>query len=266
MLKKLQITSILFVILIFVLLLTSINCDYDVGLLMEKAEAERLWQTSGHADITAEAFTHWNEDIPPVVSTSCAKCHSTHGFLDFLGADVTTAGQVDNPAPIGTTIYCEVCHVDRDTGVLREHTSVTFPSDLVVENLGPEALCMECHQGRESTPDVDDYIAGKGITEDDTISSSLSFRNIHYYAAATMQFGTVTKGGYEYTGNSYDARFSHITGYNACITCHNSHSLEVDLDACNTCHTGVTDPKNIRFYGSFVDYDGDGDMTEGIYY
>jgi len=58
MLKKLQITSILFVILIFVLLLTSINCDYDVGLLMEKAEAERLWQTSGHGDFTAEAFTH----------------------------------------------------------------------------------------------------------------------------------------------------------------------------------------------------------------
>lgn len=164
---------------------------------MEKAEAERLWQTSGHADFTAEAFTHWNEGIPPVVSTSCAKCHSTHGFLDFLGVDGTTAGQVDNPAPIGTTIYCEVCHVDRDMGVLRDHTSVTFPSTLTIEDLGPEALCMECHQGRASTPDVDEVITNAGLPDGDTIYSRFRFQNIHYLASAAIQFGTFTKGGYE---------------------------------------------------------------------
>jgi len=30
--------------------------------------------------------------------------------------------------------------------------------------------------------------------------------------------------------------------------------------------SGIKDPKDIRFYGSFFDYDGDGDMTEGIFY
>ncbi|GAF82512.1 unnamed protein product, partial [marine sediment metagenome] len=32
------------------------------------------------------------------------------------------------------------------------------------------------------------------------------------------------------------------------------------------CHTGITNPKNIRYYASFTDYDGDGNTTEGIYY
>ena len=46
-----------------------------------------------------EAFRHWDEDVPQEVSTRCAKCHSTHGYLDFLGEDGTAAGTVDNAAP-----------------------------------------------------------------------------------------------------------------------------------------------------------------------
>lgn len=277
MLKKPTIVSVLVVIIVFAFLSASAKSNNKVRILTKKSHAERLWQTSGHADATAEAFTHWDEDVPAEIPTSCAKCHSTPGFLDFI-----SDGVVDSAAATGTTVECEVCHTNSERGIVRDHTSVIFPSDVLVENLGPEALCMECHQGRQSTPDVDDHIEAAGVTDDDEVSPSLRFRNIHYYAAAASQFGTVTKGGYEYSGKSYDARFSHITGYNACITCHNPHSLEVDLEACNTCHTGandpknirfpgsfffgVKDPKNIRFYGSFVDYDGDGDMEEGICY
>jgi len=67
------------------------------------------WINSGHADANAEAFRHW-DDGPQEISTRCAKCHSTPGHLDFLGADGTEAGTVDNPAPIGTTVNCNVCH------------------------------------------------------------------------------------------------------------------------------------------------------------
>lgn len=271
MLKKPQIVGILFMIMVFALVSATTGPKNKAGVLSKKSHAEKLWKASGHADKDAEAFTHWDEDGE--VPTSCAKCHSTPGFQDFI-AD----GTVDSAAPIGTTVECEVCHTDIEKGILRDHTSVTFPSGALVENLGPESLCMECHQGRESTTRVNSHIATAGVEDDDTVSTKLSFRNIHYYAAAATQFGTVAKGGYEYTGKSYDARFSHITGYNACITCHNPHSLEVSLEACNTCHTGLKDPKNIgiytdvkdpkdiRFYGSFMDYDGDGDMEEGIYY
>ena len=230
--------------------------------MTKASHAERLWKTSGHADSTAEAFVHWDEDGE--IPTFCAKCHSTHGFLDFLGADGSTAGKVDSAAELGTTVECEVCHTDKDNGVVRNHASVKFPSGVIVEDLGPEALCMECHQGRESSVSVNKEINDAAVG-DDTISADLGFLNIHYYAAASSQFGTVVKGGYEYADKMYDARFSHVTGYNACITCHNSHSLEVDLDPCLTCHS-VNDPKDIRYYGSAMDYDGDGDISEGIYY
>lgn len=258
MIKKPQVLSIVFVICIFALFAAATNSDSKAGIASKKSHAEKLWQSSGHADSAAEAFIHWDEDGE--IEEGCAKCHSTPGFQDFI-AD----GTVDGPAALGTTVECGVCHTSDDGGPVRSHTSVIFPSGAVAENLGPEALCMECHQGRASTVSVDSAVAGAGVG-DDTASSKLSFINIHYYAAAANQFGTEAKGGYEYSGKMYDARFSHVIGYNACVTCHNPHSLEVDMNRCNTCHTGISDPKDIRYFGSFTDYDGDGDMEEGMYY
>lgn len=261
MLKKPQILNILFLSLIFFLILAYTNCAFEVEEVSASSKSESKWETSGHADATAVAFTYWDDGTPPEIRTSCAKCHSTPGFIDFL-AD----GSVDSAAPIGTTVECEVCHTNTETGALRVHTSVKFPSDVVIDDLGPEAICMECHQGRKSITDVDDEIADAAVVDDDTISADMGFQNIHYYAAAAVQFGTFVQGGYEYSGGDYDARFAHVEGYNACMTCHDPHSLEIKLEACNTCHTGITDPKNIRYYGSFTDYDGDGNTTEGIYY
>jgi hypothetical protein len=227
-------------------------------------QAERLWMTSGHADKTAEPFTHWDEEGE--IPTSCARCHSTPGFRDYLGVDGTAPNVVNSPAPVGTTIECAACHSDPETGVLYDRTYVIFPSGAEVTGLGPEALCMACHQGRESTGDVNDAITSSGVTSDDQVSSKLAFLNVHYYAAAATQFGTVAQVGYQYAGQSYDARFAHIPGYNACQVCHNPHSLKVDVEACNTCHTGIKDPRDIRFVGSLRDYDGDGNYTEGMYY
>jgi hypothetical protein len=258
MIKKPQILSILLVVLLAAFISIAAKSDDQVGIQSKKSHAEKLWLTSGHSDATAEAFIHWDEDGE--VSGSCSKCHSTPGYVSFI--ETGTAGA----QPIGTTVECDACHSDPDRGIVRDHTDVIFPSGITVEGLGTEALCMECHQGRESKISVDLRIAGAELPDDDTSSSALSFRNIHYHVAAATQFGTVVKGGYEYAGKTYDARFSHITGYNACTTCHNSHSLEVELGPCNTCHTGVTNPRNIRYYGSFVDYNGNGDTTEGMYY
>jgi hypothetical protein len=230
----------------------------------KRERAERLWKMSGHADKSGEPFRHWDADGS--IPTSCAKCHSTPGFQDFLGADGTAGGVVDKAAALGTTVECNACHVDKTSGILRQNPSVQFPSGLVVNDLGPEGLCMECHQGRAAKVTIDTKISGAGVATVDTPSTKLSFSNIHYYAAAASQFGTVVKGGYEYDGREYDARFSHIPGYNACNTCHDPHSLEVNLKACNTCHVGVKDPKDIRYLGSMVDYDGDGNIEEGMSY
>ena len=262
MLKKAQIIGILLIIGVVVFLTANTQSGNQVGLQSKASHAEKLWMTSGHSDSSAEAFVHWDEDGE--IPTSCAKCHSTQGYSEFISTGGVSNAIAASPS-IENNISCEACHSNPEAGTLYSHTEVTFPSGVLVENLGSEALCMECHQGRESKISVDEAIAEAAV-DDDTVSSALGFINIHYYVAAANQLGTVIKGGYEYDGNTYDARFAHVTGYNACITCHNPHSLQVDLYRCNTCHTGITDPKDIRYYGSFVDYDGDGDMEEGIYY
>ena len=264
MLKRPYLLSILVVVFALSVFLTSANAGKQIKIQSKADHAKRLWSTSGHADKTAEAFNHWNEDGS--IPTSCAKCHSTPGYQDYIGADGSAFNVVDKAAPLGTTVECAACHADPEKGIVHNHTAVVFPSGVEVKDLGPEALCMECHQGRASTNSVNASIASAGAASDDTPSSKLRFINVHYFASAATQFGTVVKGGYEYAGKTYDARFAHIPGYNACHVCHNPHSLEVEIEACNTCHTGIKDPKDIRYLGSLVDYDGDGNMTEGMFY
>ena len=222
-----------------------------------------LWAASPHNDASAEAFAHWNEDDPAEVPPGCAKCHSTPGYSDFLGVDGTEFGVVDNPAPIGTTVECVACHNE----VTLTMSSVVFPSGIEVTDLGPQSRCMQCHQGRASTVQVNEAIANNVGEDLDTPNEELSFINIHYYAAAATRLGTEVKGGYEYEGKAYDARFDHVEGYDTCLDCHNVHALELKVDECSVCHTNVSsveDLRNIRMEGSLVDYDGDGDVTESI--
>jgi hypothetical protein len=147
--------------------------------------------------------------------------------------------------------------------------SVVMPSGVEITGLGREARCMQCHQGRESTISVNEAIAEAAVTDEDTVSEELGFLNIHYYAAAATKYGTVAKGGYEYEGKTYDANFAHVDQFDTCVECHNPHTLEVRVEQCSGCHAGVTsveDLKNVRMRGSLVDYDGDGDVEEGIYF
>ncbi len=225
---------------------------------------EGLWQSSGHADKTAEAFNDWNDANPAVVPTGCARCHSSTGFQDYLGADGSAAGVVDKAPPVGTVIDCAACH-NAATATL---DSVTFPSGVVVKDLGGEAVCMTCHQGRQSTVSVDTSIkTNADPNKPDVASTKLGFANIHYFAAGTTQYGGVTKGGYQYAGKRYDVKFAHVVGFDTCIDCHDQHSLEVRIEECAGCHAGVQkqeDLKKIRMMGSLEDYDGDGDVQEGI--
>jgi hypothetical protein len=227
---------------------------------------EALWAASGHADKTAEAFNHWNEDDPKEVPTSCANCHSSPGFLDYIGADGSQLFVVDQPAPIGTVITCVTCHNEAADKLAME--PIPFPSGITLTVGGPTARCAVCHQGRSSTQGVNAAIAQSGV-ETDTVSADLRFTNIHYFAAAATLYGNEVQGGYQYEGKVYDGKFGHVEELNTCIDCHDQHSLQVQVDTCKTCHTDVAtvdDLKNIRMQGSLADYDGDGDEKEGIYY
>jgi hypothetical protein len=228
-----------------------------------QAPFEALWAASGHADKEAAAFTHW--DTEGEIPVTCAKCHSTPGFQDYVGADGSQPLVVDNPAPTGTVITCVACHNDATL----QMTSVTFPSGLVLEGLGREAVCMTCHQGTASGASVDAAIAALGDNVDeDAVSTDLSFINVHYFAASIAKEGAWAAGGYQYAGMSYDAAFDHVEGYQTCTDCHDSHSLEVKVEDCAVCHTGVTtteDLHNINIVPSPVDYDGNG-TADPIYF
>ena len=238
--------------------------------VVKEVPFEEAWASSPHNDGEAEAFIHWDEDDPAEIPASCATCHSTQGYQDFLGLDNSEVGKVDAnvPAPAGT-IQCVACH----NSAAASMDSVTFPSGVAVSNLGSEARCMVCHQGRASKAQVDAALEKFGVVDDlDVVpesveDSNLGFINIHYFAAASTLYGTTTQGGYEYDGKSYDAKNEHVAGYDTCVGCHDSHTLELKIDQCASCHQDVgsaEDVRNIRMAGSITDYDGDGDITEGV--
>ena len=251
-----------------------------------------LWEGSAHNAVDTEPFRHWDDatENPDGVPVTCARCHTTAGYRDFLGADGTEANKVDAsvPAKDSQGIQCVACHNPVTTFQL---TSVSFPGfeldkdgnpvPYVINNLGDSARCMICHQGRESKASVDGQIARFKVEDVDAVVAPIKddqgnnvnfgFRNIHYYAAAATLYGTEVKGGYEYEGKLYDAKHMHVDNYDSCIGCHNPHTLQVKVDECANCHGDTVKEegglKNIRMpQASAWDYDGDGNKEEGMYY
>ncbi len=214
------------------------------------------WAGSPHALKSAEAFNHWNSDghIP----VECARCHSTPGFQDFLGADGSAAGVVDHPVPVGTVINCVACHNDKT----RLLTSVLFPSGLVVENLGANAICMTCHQGVESTASVTKATEG---TDDDAVNGKLAFLNVHYRAAGATIMGTLARVAYEYPGKKYAGQLQHPAPFTGCIACHDQHTTALKVTECGGCHAGIADVASLRrIRMRSIDFDGSGDTGKGM--
>ena len=222
------------------------------------------WTMSAHADATALAFNNWNQQGS--VPVECARCHSSEGFIDYLGGDGSAPGQVDKPAPVQSVIRCaDLSQPGRgradvgDLPVGRHHRRPRRRGALHDLPPGPR------RRARPSTPPS----PKAAPADDDQVSAALNFQNIHYFPAAATLFAGRAKGGYQYAGQVYDVRFRHVDGYNTCIGCHDPHSTKVKFDECATCHAGVTDvagAHEIRMMSSVgIDYDGDGDTTEGIY-
>ncbi len=216
------------------------------------------WTRSGHADTSSVSFTRWDEDEPPEVPVSCAKCHSMYGYLDFLGADGSTAEVVDEPARVGSVVDCRTCHNEQ----AHELTQVTFPSELEITEMTRSANCMQCHQGREATQTVDEAVTD---LPPDTVSEDLGFINVHYAIAAATLLGGDAQVGYQYAGNEYVGRFPHVEDFDTCIECHDPHSTAIDPDTCSPCHVNVVERADLpAIRESGTDYDGDGDTDEPI--
>jgi len=124
-----------------------------------KASVEEIttkWEGSGHADMTSEAFNHWNEDDPAEIPATCAKCHSTSGFRDYVGADGSAAGSVEMAGKIQDPVNCTACH----STAAHELDAVTFPSGVEITGTGSSSACMTCHGGMGSGKAVADVVTG----------------------------------------------------------------------------------------------------------
>ena len=194
------------------------------------------WASSPHADATAEAFTHWNKEGE--IPATCASCHSTPGFLDYLTA-VDPVPDSLRAAAIGTVITCMACHNE----AARKLSSVVFPSGLSVQMRGPDVRCMHCHGGVQSTQSVDKAVAG--LAEDE-VAAQLSFINVHYRAAAATMMGSETRIAYEYPGKTYAGRLDHPGAAEACTSCHQPHTAGVKVADCAICHAEVKDLASLR--------------------
>jgi hypothetical protein len=207
------------------------------------AAVTNQWRLSGHADAAGEPFRHWDEDpAPQVVDAGCARCHSSPGYEGWRvdGTETVT------PAPV-STVGCIACHAQADlydsvdtawddlaNTALRP---VEFPSGLTGDLANSSNVCMGCHQGRSSGPDVEQTII-------DDAPGPYTFINIHYYPAAATFFGTDVKGGVQYRADgSYRGQnpFSNHSGaFDTCIECHmidGDHTFEPPaLTNCAPCH------------------------------
>ena len=240
------------------------------------------WSRSGHADFTGEPFRHW--DVDGSIPTSCAKCHSKYGYIDFV-----KDGVVNTSAKLGSKISCAACHSSDGDGTTRYARraagdaldNVVFPSGVGKTLADASNLCMVCHQGQASKVQVDTAIANDPL---DNSINNLTFINIHYFAAAATFFGTEVRGGYEYDNQVYSGRLVHTPARDTCIECHmgrtadlneNNHTMFPKTEYCAVCHLSVPVPDNAANAARFrsirfpplggTDYNGNGNVTEGIY-
>jgi len=219
---------------------------------------------SGHFDVTAEAFRHWDEDGE--VAAACTKCHTAEGLPFFMENGVNIAGEPSN------SLSCSSCHDSLSEFTLYPLAEVKFPSGAVLSfgEEEPSNLCLNCHQGRESTVSVNKAIADAAVG-DDEVSDKLSFRNIHYFSAGATLFGGEARGAYQFEGKEYNGQFLHAQDMQTCDSCHREHELTLRINDCADCHELESeDLEGIRLIRQEaedvegVDYDGDGDAAEPV--
>jgi hypothetical protein len=158
-------------------------------------------EDAGHFAGNTMPFRDWDADGE--VPGRCARCHSADGLPLFIeqGVNIST-----HPA---NGFMCTTCHNEAEWPARYIVNEVTFPSGAKVTfGEGKESnLCMLCHQGRSSTATVNRTLGDKPAeTADDTIS----FANIHYFAAGATLFGNDAQGAYQFASKEYVGAHGHV--------------------------------------------------------
>lgn len=174
-------------------------------------------------------------------SGECSGCHSTEGFL--ARTDFTSISEIyDLDLTNQTPISCYTCHNIHATHS-DEDWSLTFYDEVTETIFGSKSAdhdsygfgdfgnsnqCLQCHQARDrgNVP---------GIDASDDVTTGSTHWGPHY----GVQGNVLTTSGGVNIGTGYPTSNYHAIE-NACITCHmheNNHSLEVNFEACASCHS-----------------------------
>lgn len=214
------------------------------------------WSGSAHARVEEEA----------ALRASCAKCHNGLYSDDFLNNPEGFQAPSANPTE-SAPVTCAVCHDphgNANPASLRDAsvTDRSLPNGVLVEAAGAGRLCMACHNGRRTNTQVEAQV-----------EEGTEHFGPHHSVQGDMLAGV---NAYQKVNETFAWSSSrHILAQDACVTCHNhpipfneetgiaytGHGFTPTVEACAPCHGTLTDFSDVS---EKYDYDGDGDLTEGV--
>lgn len=236
--------------------------------------------TTGHMNPLAPAMQGHN-------TGTCARCHNSGGFRDFMGADGTARNEINyGPGALPSTdvttfpapgpLVCNSCHnsaTDPATGTAAK--THKFASGNVLTMDAATAICAQCHDGGRPGYEIAQLnsvlAANSTVGEDGQLTTSNATVRAHYFVAASTLFGAEAAAYVQYPGKVYTARNQHGVIAGSCVACHDPHTtsvVPVTASSCGRCHfneaTGLpvanfTELEESRQFGfEGVDVDGDG--------
>ena len=249
--------------------LTNIQCENCHGPQQTAAHGQAAVRTSVSSDVCGAChgepprharFQQWEESnhgdytlaIERGTNASCGRCHSAQGFLAWLPqlkegnsgnieADITWSAETVEP------ITCVVCHDPHDPGdtsgepntatVRIEGNTPMLPAGFKVIGAGRGALCMTCHNSRNSErndaamPVADDRVPHTASQTDVLMGENAYFVSIGQRSPHSLIEDTCTKCHMELSPPP--AEFSRQgAGTN--------HAFEASRDICTSCHGAFT--------------------------
>ena len=214
------------------------------------------WEESGHAnfEVAIEEATVENRGA---TAAHCGRCHSGQGFVKWIQQDDLTKNiqgangnaTVDELRALGLTRdqvqpqTCATCHDPHVQGTVSgEPTTATvrivdttsiLPAGFKAEEVGRGALCMTCHNTRNSLHNVDFPPANYSGPHEAAQADVLMGENAYFVAVAQR------------------SPHSYLT--DTCVTCHmektppppllsynragTNHSFKASLEICSDCHS-----------------------------
>lgn len=239
------------------------------------------WERSPHS----EPFFLVSEEEG--VNPSCAKCHSTAGFVDY------SKGLSPIRAEAGM-LSCQGCHDPHNANQypkqVRFYDSVFIDDSVATPGFtltgqGTSATCMSCHHARRSPPATyssSTTVPHGGSTATDVLLGIRASTNVQVIVSGlTNTIATVALQNSAHSGvakcvdchmypNPAIGAAGHNTRGDHTFSVVDTETGEGNIAACQQCHEGVddvTDLDHISVVSSFLpnggDYDGDG-TPEGV--